>query len=41
MYLTQEEAILVKEQIAAHKRTIKHFDKLIENLKRRLNGENN
>lgn len=40
MALTEEETTLIKDQIVAHERTLKHFEQLIENLKRRLNAEN-
>ena len=40
MALTQEETKLIQEKIEAHQKSIKHFEELIENLKRRLNAEN-
>ena len=40
MALTKEETKMVQERIQAYEKMVKHFEQLIENLKRRLNAEN-
>ena len=40
MALTKEETKMIQEKIEAHQRSIKHFEELIKNLKRRLSAEN-